>query len=190
MTADFASDQAQSQPYRELIDQCASARGLVGRHPLHQSLYLWCKSILPNYALAGERLEMANGVEVRLPFLDHRLFEMIRRLPVALLVKQGEQKRVLREMLKPLLPASMRARPKRPFAAAPSTTRRASPLVTLMTTLMEEPDARPPFFDVTAIRRLRSALPALDAGTLGRLDPIIHTITGLCLMQRHFKPAP
>ena len=190
MSAEFASDQAGSQPYRELIDQCSAARGLVGRHPLHQSLYLWCKSILPNYALAGEKLEMAHGVEVRLPFLDHHLFDTIRRLPVGLLVKHGEQKRVLREMLKRLLPAAICDRPKRPFAAAPSTMQRASPLVSLMITLLEEPDARPPFFDVAAIRRLHLALPSLDAGTLSRLDPIVHTIAGLCLMQRHFKLAP
>ena len=46
---------------------------LAGRHPVNQSLYIWGKTMLPNYILSnlGDRMEMAHSIEGRLPFLDH-----------------------------------------------------------------------------------------------------------------------
>ena len=51
---------------------------------MHQSLYLWSKTLLPNYILAmlGDRMEMAHSIEGRVPFLDHHLVEVIRSQPV------------------------------------------------------------------------------------------------------------
>ena len=41
--------------------------------PLNQSLYLWAKTVFPNYILTmlGDRMEMAHSIEGRVPFLDH-----------------------------------------------------------------------------------------------------------------------
>ena len=51
---------------------------------MNQSLYLWSKSVLPNYVLTflGDRMEMAHSVEGRVPFLDHHVVELCRDLPV------------------------------------------------------------------------------------------------------------
>jgi len=48
---------------------------LTGIDPVHQSLYLWSKTMLPNYILTvlGDRMEMANSIEGRVPFLDHHV---------------------------------------------------------------------------------------------------------------------
>lgn len=45
---------------------------------LHQSMYLWAKSYLPNFVLKtlGDRMEMANAVSARVAFLDHKLVEL------------------------------------------------------------------------------------------------------------------
>ncbi|KAK1231767.1 hypothetical protein PQX77_005115 [Marasmius sp. AFHP31] len=52
-------------------------------HPLHASMYTAAKTALPNFILnvLGERVEMANSVEGRPPFLDHRLVEYANTLP-------------------------------------------------------------------------------------------------------------
>ena len=47
---------------------------------MHQSLYLWSKTLLPGYVLTmlGDRMEMAHSVEGRVPFLDHHVVEVVR----------------------------------------------------------------------------------------------------------------
>ena len=54
-------------------------RQLTGRDAVNQSLYLWAKTILPNYILSnlGDRMEMAHSVEGRVPFLDHHVVEAV-----------------------------------------------------------------------------------------------------------------
>jgi asparagine synthase (glutamine-hydrolysing) len=46
-------------------------------HPLHSSMYIWNKLLLPNMLLTclGDRAEMAHSIEGRPPFLDHVLSE-------------------------------------------------------------------------------------------------------------------
>ncbi|KAH8715434.1 Amidase chyE [Beauveria bassiana] len=52
-------------------------------HPLHRSLYMWTKTLLPNTILTGlgDRSEMRNSIEGRPPFLDHHLAEHVNTLP-------------------------------------------------------------------------------------------------------------
>ncbi|KAK8140582.1 hypothetical protein G3M48_003543, partial [Beauveria asiatica] len=52
-------------------------------HPLHRSLYMWAKPLLPNTILTGlgDRSEMRNSIEGRPPFLDHNLAEHVNALP-------------------------------------------------------------------------------------------------------------
>jgi asparagine synthase (glutamine-hydrolysing) len=40
---------------------------LAGRDPLHQALYLWAKTVLPNLHpdVLGDGMEMAHSIEVR-----------------------------------------------------------------------------------------------------------------------------
>src|ERR1700761_4346665 len=51
----------------------AKAMDLINRkwHPLHTAQYIWTRSILPNLILTsmGDRMEMANSLEGRTPFL-------------------------------------------------------------------------------------------------------------------------
>ncbi|KAM0664410.1 hypothetical protein ACQRIU_006992 [Beauveria bassiana] len=52
-------------------------------HPLHRSLYMWTKTLLPNTILTGlgDRSEMRNSIEGRPPFLGHHLAEHVNALP-------------------------------------------------------------------------------------------------------------
>lgn len=63
----------------------------------------------------GDREEMAHSLEARLPFLDHRLFDVARRIPVDLKFRRGTEKAVLRDAAKGLLPEDIRLRRKSGF---------------------------------------------------------------------------
>lgn len=67
-------------------------------------------SPLPKYLRWEDRNSMANSIETRPPFLDHRLVEFTHSLPDDYLKKGGITKRVMREALKGLLPEEIRLR--------------------------------------------------------------------------------
>jgi len=58
---------------------------------------------------------MAHSVEVRPPFLDHRLVEFACCLPGHFKIKAGRVKNILKDALRDLLPADLIARPKEGF---------------------------------------------------------------------------
>lgn len=62
-----------------------------------------------------DRAAMANSLETRAPFLDHRVFEFAWRLPLVDRVANGEGKRLLRRVLYRHVPPSLVERPKMGF---------------------------------------------------------------------------
>lgn len=65
---------------------------------------------LPLYLRIEDRNSMANSIENRLPFLDHRLAELLFSLPSRWFMQQGANKYLLREAARGLLPESVRTR--------------------------------------------------------------------------------
>lgn len=63
----------------------------------------------------GDREEMAHSLEARLPFLDHKLFDLAKRIPVGLKMRDGMEKAVLRDAAKGILPDEIRLRRKGGF---------------------------------------------------------------------------
>jgi asparagine synthase (glutamine-hydrolysing) len=60
----------------------------------------------------GDRMSMATSLELRPPFLDHRLVELAFRLPSDVKVRSGETKWVLKEVARRHLPSVVVDRPK------------------------------------------------------------------------------
>jgi asparagine synthase (glutamine-hydrolysing) len=63
-----------------------------------------------------DRCSMVHGLEVRVPFLDHRLVEFAFSLPESLRVHQGQGKYVLRRLLNGKVPADVVNKPKQGFS--------------------------------------------------------------------------
>jgi asparagine synthase (glutamine-hydrolysing) len=74
------------------------------------SRHLTFYSTLPKYLRWEDRNSMANSVEARVPFLDHRLVEFTYNLPDDFLESKGTTKRIMRDSLKGLLPEQIRNR--------------------------------------------------------------------------------
>ena len=112
-----------SPKMREAVDGCATeelTRGLLERcrssDALNRALFVDLETLLPDQVLAFvDRLSMAHSVEVRPPFLDHRLVQFVADLPGSIKIRGGRVKHILKEAVSDLLPAELLARPKEGF---------------------------------------------------------------------------
>ena len=64
-----------------------------------------------------DRMSMAVGLEVRVPFCDHRLVEYVFNTPWQMKIADGREKSLLRASAKDLLPESICNRVKTPYPA-------------------------------------------------------------------------
>ncbi len=79
--------------------------------------FLEMRSTLPDELLMfGDKLSMAHGLEVRVPYLDKDLVEYVERLPASFKIRNGSQKWLHRQLCQDLLPKSFVKRKKRGFA--------------------------------------------------------------------------
>jgi asparagine synthase (glutamine-hydrolysing) len=101
-----------------------SVGSLVQNLPIHSrtvgylNRYLWLDQTyyLPDDILYKcDRMSMAHSLEVRPPFLDHRIVEFAARLPENLKIHGSTLKRVLRHLLRGKLPAFVLHRKKEGF---------------------------------------------------------------------------
>ena len=109
------------------VDSVAELAGRIDRSMIEglpapwPSQYVVFKTDLASYTLnlGGDRTEMANSIEGRLPFLDHKLVEFGCRLPTTLLLRDGREKYILRRAFADVVPES--AQPKKKVFLAPTT---------------------------------------------------------------------
>ncbi|MCZ8131100.1 MAG: asparagine synthase (glutamine-hydrolyzing) [Steroidobacteraceae bacterium] len=75
------------------------------------------RSSLPDELLLyADKLSMAHGLEVRVPYLDREIVDYAARLPASFKIRHGRRKWLHRRACERLLPAEMLARKKRGFA--------------------------------------------------------------------------
>jgi asparagine synthase (glutamine-hydrolysing) len=83
---------------------------------LHWMTYLDLRLRLPELLLARiDRMSMGVGVEVRVPFLDHRFVELALSIPTAAKTRNGELKHLLKRAVRGVVPPDLIARPKQGF---------------------------------------------------------------------------
>jgi asparagine synthase (glutamine-hydrolysing) len=96
--------------YKEL------AGSISARDMLNASLELDQLNLLPNNCLAfADRLSMAHSIELRVPFLDHRLVELAMRLPGDMKIREGINKYIWKRAAARLIPRELIDRPKEGF---------------------------------------------------------------------------
>jgi asparagine synthase (glutamine-hydrolysing) len=87
--------------------------------PLAKAQYLEISTFLSPYLLSaqGDRMAMANSIEGRYPFLDHRVVEFCSQMPDRLKLKGLNEKYLLKALGRSLLPKDILQRRKRPYRA-------------------------------------------------------------------------
>ncbi|HEY5705673.1 MAG TPA: asparagine synthase (glutamine-hydrolyzing) [Terrimicrobiaceae bacterium] len=112
-TNDFASITQNSRPEnltRQLFDRVRT------QHKLNQMLYVDTKTWLPDDLLIkADKITMATSLELRVPFLDHKILEFAATLPPDFKVKGRQTKRVLKRAFQSRVPKEILARRKTGF---------------------------------------------------------------------------
>jgi asparagine synthase (glutamine-hydrolysing) len=104
-------------PYEDLERSLPDA--FCGWSTFARAQYLETRLLLPGYILSsqGDRMAMAHGIEVRMPFLDYRVVEFAARIPPRLKMKALNEKSLLKKCMRAYLPKAIVARPKQPYRA-------------------------------------------------------------------------
>ncbi len=77
--------------------------------------YLNINWFMTNLLDRKDRMSMASGLEVRVPFCDHKLVEYVWNIPWSMKNKDNISKNVLREAARGILPEDIRTRKKSPY---------------------------------------------------------------------------
>ncbi|WP_406423973.1 asparagine synthase (glutamine-hydrolyzing) [Streptomyces sp. NBC_00873] len=146
-----------AQRYEEAMAQVPRLDG--ERDPLERRMREVCYLHLTRFVRVlldrKDRLSMATGLEVRVPFCDHRLVEYVFNTPWSMKTFDGREKSLLRAAAADLLPRSVLERVKSPY-----------------------PSTQDPAYAVELQTQVRDVLsagnsPALDLLDRGRLQEII-----------------
>ncbi len=126
--------------------------------PLCRDQYVEGRTLLSGYLLSsqGDRVGMANSVEGRFPFLDHRVLELSARIAPSLKVLGLKEKFLLKRALGDLLPPQIVSRPKQPYRAPDSASFfvEEKPLEYVAALLSPERIAEAGHFDPVSVSRL------------------------------------
>jgi asparagine synthase (glutamine-hydrolysing) len=145
-----------------------------GDHRIREVLYLGLTRWLPMLLDRKDRLSMASGLEVRVPFCDHRLVEYVWNVPPAMKATGGIEKGLLREAAAGLLPDDVRLRRKSAYPAAADTAFDKA-IDTQVRELLQQPDA--PLFALVSREKLTAAyaknplLPGMQGIPASRMAP-------------------
>jgi asparagine synthase (glutamine-hydrolysing) len=176
-------------PFEDFVDSI-DARQLEGRDVVIQSLYLWTKAFLGNYELLADRLEMAHGVEVRLPFLDHHLFEVIKTMPSSVLIRAQQEKYVLRQAVRRFLPDLIYRRSKHSFTAPPITLDPEGPFHELLQDSLRSEHVKDlPLFDHASLIDLLDRLPTMSEDIRLSLDGVMTMALSAALLHEMYSVA-
>ncbi len=158
---------------------------------MREIAYLTLTRFMPVLLERKDRMSMASGLEVRVPFCDHRLVEYVWNIPWSIKSHQGREKALLRLALDGLLPEDVLWRKKSPY---PKTHHPA--YLQAVTVWLEDILANPnspllPLVNLPALRKLIQTSATLPAGHpwFGQLMDIPQLFAYLIQVEHWLKSA-
>jgi asparagine synthase (glutamine-hydrolysing) len=175
---------AGADPLAALVERLGGER-LRGAPRLHVAAATWARSALAQYILRtlGDGMEMAHGIEGRVPFLDHRVAEIAFAIDPRVLAGEGLDKPVLRRAVAGLVPAAIAARPKHPFLAPPLA--RLAPA--LVQDTLRAHARRSPLVDGARLVEVLDALPAMAGAEQQAWDAALMLILSAAILEARYR---
>lgn len=123
--------------------------------PLDRLLYCDIKTYLPDDILAlTDRVSMCHSLEVRVPFLDHELFEFAATIPADVKMKRLQKKHLLKKSLAALLPGPVLSHRKQGFVGPMARWLKTDLRPQILDVLSPQSLARHGLFDGTTVSRI------------------------------------
>ncbi|MGX1274568.1 asparagine synthase (glutamine-hydrolyzing) [Streptomyces phaeoluteigriseus] len=177
--AEVRPEEYTAEQYRASLARTPALAGETGadrrmREVFHLALTRWLPPLLERV----DRVSMSVGLEVRVPFCDHRLVEYAWNVPWALKTPDGRPKGLLRDAVRDLLPDAVADRPKSGYPSTPAV-RYTQVLTDRAHELLADPAA--PVFDLVDRETVRRALaedrtlpsPRTAPNPVGGLDHLV-----------------
>ncbi len=129
----------------------------ASRDMLSRAQVLEIEIFLANYLLSsqGDRMALAHGIELRLPFLDHRLIDFAFKLPPTLKLRGLNEKYILKKTAERLLPPAIWQRTKQPYRAPIHAAFFSGPRLDYVEELLSTPNLKNSgYFDALKVEKL------------------------------------
>lgn len=158
------------RPQEYLADRYAQAVAEVPALPgedetrsrMRRMSYLNITRFMPTLLDRKDRMSMAVGLEVRVPFCDHRLVEYVWNIPWEIKTAGTREKGILRKALEGVLPDDVLYRKKSPYPK----THNPNYLTAVRTRLLERlDDPGSPLLPLINVTRIRELAAATDANS-------------------------
>lgn len=157
------------ETFSSLRHQVLNPERVLGRDPIHQRSYLDFKLRLTDHLLIehGDKMNLANSVEGRFPFLDREVLAFATAIPSHLKIRKLVEKYILKKIALPFVPMEIIKREKFGFRAPNSAWLLNHRIAWVWDALSPAQIRRQGYFDPSAIQQLveRYTAPGF------RLDP-------------------
>ncbi len=144
-----------SRRYSETLDEVPR---LSGEAPLEarrrEMFYLNINWFMSTLLDRKDRMSMASGLEVRVPYCDHRLVEYVWNIPWDMKMYDGREKGILRQALKGILPDDVLYRKKSPYPKTHNPSYEAFVRKWLMEILEDSSSPLLPLIDLKSVRSI------------------------------------
>ncbi|WAH37297.1 asparagine synthase (glutamine-hydrolyzing) [Alicyclobacillus dauci] len=141
--------------YREALEEVPN---LPGEGPqdarIREIGYLSITRFMPTLLDRKDRMSMGSGLEVRVPFCDHRLVQYVFNIPWSMKTTGNQTKGILREAMRGYLPDDALERKKSPYPSTPNPNYLTLVRRLALEVLDDKSSPILPFVDANAIRAL------------------------------------
>lgn len=147
-----------SNRYQQALNEVPRLAGETQQqNRMREMSYLNITRFMPTLLDRKDRMSMAVGLEVRVPFCDHRLVEYVWNIPWEIKTSGEREKGILRKALKGVLPDDVLTRKKSPYPKTHNPNYLAAVRKWVLEILDDPSSPLLPFIDVKKIRALASS---------------------------------
>lgn len=184
---DLTSEWGKEDAFEALLSELPGWDKASSAHPVHRSAWLWNKLALGGYILKtlGDGTEMAWSIEGRTPYLDHKLFQWARSIPMDCFFTTSTAKRILRHAVAPFVPQAVAHRIKRPLATPPILVdSQTASIEFLNDQINSEAFRTQPCFDFGKTKRLIESIPSMTLAERKAWDPAVIMLSCVMGLQK------